>query len=174
MLFICKTYDNPVFKKFLKDDKGLYYNDRMRLEVEKRKFFCESRRKNIGHRYNKSTSVSTYVDNKKLHMEDVNVIEDKDVIDIKKKKYGEYKHVLLTDAEYERLRTEWGQTKLDAQIKNLDEGIQMKGYKYKDHNLTIRKWAEKDPKPGQGGGGAGYDPDRNQKLLAAIEKEMKR
>jgi len=55
-----------------------------------------------------------------------------------KHKYGEYKHVLLTDEEYEKLkdkvdnREEW--------IKKLDEGIELKGYKYKNHYLAILKW----------------------------------
>lgn len=61
-----------------------------------------------------------------------------------KHKYGEYKHVLLTDDEYNRLLNEWGIDKLYQMIKKLDEGIQMKGYKYKDHNLVLRKWEKKE------------------------------
>ena len=30
-------------------------------------------------------------------------------------------------------------------IKELDEGIALKGYKYLNHNLAIRKWHAKDP-----------------------------
>jgi hypothetical protein len=61
-----------------------------------------------------------------------------------KKKLGEYKHVLLTRKEYNSLFDKWGQKKLDYMIKQLDEGIEMKGYSYKNHNLAIQKWALKE------------------------------
>ena len=57
-----------------------------------------------------------------------------------KHKHGEYKHVLLTSDEYLRLCEEWGEPELLRMIKELDEGIQAKGYKYADHNLAIRNW----------------------------------
>ena len=57
-----------------------------------------------------------------------------------KHKHGEYKHVLLTSDEYLRLCEEWGEPELLRMIKELDEGIEAKGYKYKNHNLTIREW----------------------------------
>ena len=55
-------------------------------------------------------------------------------------KHGEYKHVLLTSDEYLRLCEEWGETELLRMIKELDEGIEVKGYKYKNHNLALRRW----------------------------------
>ena len=57
-----------------------------------------------------------------------------------KHKHGEYKHVLLTSDEYLRLCEEWGEPELLRMIKELDEGIEMKGYKYKNHNLALRRW----------------------------------
>ena len=57
-----------------------------------------------------------------------------------KHKHGEYKHVLLTSDEYLRLCEEWGEPELLRMIKELDEGIEAKGYKYKNHNLAIREW----------------------------------
>ena len=67
-------------------------------------------------------------------------------------KHGEYKHVLLTSDQYMRLVEDWGEPELLRMIKILDEGMQEKGYKYNDHNLTIRKWKRNDkgtpiPKP---------------------------
>lgn len=69
-----------------------------------------------------------------------------------KHKYGEYKHVLLTSDEYLRLCEEWGELEVLRMIKIFDEGIETKGYKYKNHNLALRKWRDKDkgthiPKP---------------------------
>lgn len=57
-----------------------------------------------------------------------------------KHRYGEYKHVLLTDDQYERLVSEFGEDLTAGGIKAVDEQIQLKGSKYKDHNLAIRKW----------------------------------
>lgn len=57
-----------------------------------------------------------------------------------KHKYGEYKHVQLTDAEYEKLCKDYGEGVAKSAITYLDEAIEMKGYKYKSHNLAIRKW----------------------------------
>lgn len=57
-----------------------------------------------------------------------------------KHKHGEYKHVLLTSDQYLKLCEEWGEQELLRMIKELDEGIQAKGYKYADHNLAIRNW----------------------------------
>lgn len=62
-----------------------------------------------------------------------------------KHKYGEYQNVLLTDVELEKLRDKFNGS-LDAKIKNLDEGIEVKGYKYKNHYLVILKWAAKEDK----------------------------
>lgn len=54
--------------------------------------------------------------------------------------YGEYKHVRLTQKQYDKLVTDFGERDTDDAIRFLDEYIQMKGYKAKDHNLAIRKW----------------------------------
>lgn len=59
----------------------------------------------------------------------------------KKHKYGEFKNVLLTEDEYNRLITEtkYGVNGLDA-IERLSYHRKMTGYKSKDDNLAIRKW----------------------------------
>lgn len=59
-----------------------------------------------------------------------------------KHKYGEYKHVMLTDDEYNKLYQEYPNA--SELIKKLDEGIELKGYKYNSHYLAIRKWAKND------------------------------
>ena len=71
-----------------------------------------------------------------------------------KHKYGEYQHVLLSDAEYTKLRTENGTEMAENAITFLDEYIEMKGYKAKNHYLAIRKWVidavkERDRKKGK-------------------------
>ncbi len=57
-----------------------------------------------------------------------------------KHKYGEYKHVMLTDAEHDKLTDDFGSDLRDKAIKLLDEYIEEKGYKSKSHNLAIRRW----------------------------------
>jgi hypothetical protein len=55
-----------------------------------------------------------------------------------KEKHGKYSHVLLTPAEYEKLKTDY--TNAEELITYLDEYIEMKGYKAKSHYLAIKKW----------------------------------
>lgn len=57
-----------------------------------------------------------------------------------KHKYGEYKHVMLTDTEKDKLIEELGQQTFDKCVIRLDEYIEQTGKKYKNHNLVIRKW----------------------------------
>ena len=57
-----------------------------------------------------------------------------------KHKHGEYNHVMLTDSERDKLINEYGNDKTDKLIQFLDEYIEMKGYKAKNHYLAIKKW----------------------------------
>jgi hypothetical protein len=44
MMFFCQTYDQDIFEKFIKDENGNYYNQRLKDEADKRNKFTESRR----------------------------------------------------------------------------------------------------------------------------------
>lgn len=57
---------------------------------------------------------------------------------LQKKKYGNYKHVLLTDKEYEALQKDY--TNYQELIDYLDEYMEMKTYKVKSHYLAIKRW----------------------------------
>lgn len=57
-----------------------------------------------------------------------------------KYRHGEYKNVLLTDDEYNRLAMDYGETLRDKAIAYLDIYIGEKDYKSKSHNLAIRRW----------------------------------
>ena len=59
-----------------------------------------------------------------------------------KHKYGEYKNVLLTDDELQKLKTEYSD--YEERIERLSAYIASKGIKYKSHYATIRNWARKD------------------------------
>ena len=39
---------------------------------------------------------------------------------------------------------DWGIDKLNRMIQVLDKGIELKGYKYLNHNLAIRNWEKRE------------------------------
>lgn len=55
-----------------------------------------------------------------------------------KHRLGEYHHVQLTDDQYQKLMDEY--PNYQELITYLDEYIEMKGYKAKNHYLAIKKW----------------------------------
>jgi hypothetical protein len=62
-----------------------------------------------------------------------------------KHKHGEFKNVLLTDREKQKLKDKFNGS-FAEKIKDMDEAIEMKGYKYKSHYLAILKWERDKPK----------------------------
>lgn len=66
-------------------------------------------------------------------------------------KYGEYKNVLLTDQDMEKLQAEFA-SDWQERIERLSAYMASTGKTYKNHLATIRNWARKDkaqPKPQQ-------------------------
>jgi predicted phage replisome organizer len=120
------------------------------IEIEKREIQMFTTGDNGIYR---STCGMPEVDHMVYQVETQNSIDKNSVVknNIKdtRHKYGEYKHILLTDTQYNKLIYDFGEAKLTRLIKELDEGIQLKGYKYKDFNLAIRKWEKnsKDNEP---------------------------
>lgn len=64
-----------------------------------------------------------------------------------KHKYGEYKNVLLTDEELEKLKDEYFD--YEERIERLSSYVESTGKSYKSHYATIRNWARKDKQPTQ-------------------------
>jgi len=61
MINICKSYDSPVMRKFIKDPDGLFYNERMEKEVLRRRNYSTSRKENrLGKRNKEQSYDSTY------------------------------------------------------------------------------------------------------------------
>ena len=73
-------------------------------------------------------------------------------------KYGNYKNVLLSDDDLEKLKTEFPKD-WQSRIERLSEYIASSGKKYKSHLATIRSWARKD-KPAKGD----YEPPKDDLL----------
>lgn len=55
-------------------------------------------------------------------------------------KHGTYGHVLLSDEQYEKLVSEYGQADTEACIQEVDDYCQQSGRTYKDYALAMRKW----------------------------------
>jgi len=83
-------------------------------------------------------SLSIGYEEKAKNKDDVDKPVDKD-----KKKYGEFKNVLLTDEEKEKLKERYGRDVALGLVEELSTGIESKGYKYKSHYATILSWARK-------------------------------
>lgn len=58
-------------------------------------------------------------------------------------KYGTYQNVLLSDADYEKLKSEFP-TDYNERIERVSEYVAMNGKKYKDFLAVIRNWARRD------------------------------
>ena len=56
----------------------------------------------------------------------------------KRHRYGEYNHVMLTDDEYARLISDYGEDVTHKYIKKVDEYCEQSGKTYKNYNLAIR------------------------------------
>ena len=77
-------------------------------------------------------------------------------------KYGQYKNVLLSDEDLEKLKAEFPADYADR-IDNLSEYMASTGRSYKNHLVTIRRWSRRDiaPKPVyQQSSSPAYSPDR--------------
>lgn len=86
-----------------------------------------------------------------------------------KRPRGAHKIIRLTDVEYSRLVSDFGQTEVDRVIAYVDEYAQMNGKRYKDWNLALRKasregWGLKQPAKGnQPGQDVGASKERIRK-----------
>ena len=81
---------------------------------------------------------------------DGNAIEEELELELEKDnkdichKYGEYKKVLLSDIQLEKLKKEFSDW--EERIRVLDEYIECKGKKYSNHYATIKAWDRKAKK----------------------------
>jgi predicted phage replisome organizer len=79
-----------------------------------------------------------------------------------KHKYGQYKNVLLTDEDLEKLKIEFNDW--SERIERLSEYMASKGKAYKDHLATIRSWSRREQKI------ISKEPQTIQELMKGIVK----
>lgn len=119
MLHICKSYDEDIFLKFLKDDEGKYYNERLESEVARRKKYSESRSENKKGRKHDPEPVSTkkspkssksyvttYDTSYDNHMETETEIEIETIINLPLKEKKEFSEIFKRWTEYKQSRKE--------------------------------------------------------------------
>lgn len=72
--------------------------------------------------------------------------EEKESVDKEpeKRPHGLYKNVFLTDTEFDTLQKEYPDYR--DMIENLSRKIEMKGYQYQNHFVTLIEWAKEDAK----------------------------
>ena len=138
-------------------DKFIFFDDNKfsskRLEIERDKRIKHRELRSIAGKKGAESRWQTDSKDYGKKITKVNEKENEDVKKDKKKKhkYGEYKNVLLTDIELQKIKDKF--PNWEELIKKIDEGIEMKGYKYKSHYLAIvNVWSKNDkgdtvPKP---------------------------
>jgi hypothetical protein len=174
MLSICGSYDADVFAKFTKDEEGCFFNERLSLEVQKRKAYSESRRNN---RIKKDVSniSKTYV----THMENENINENiNEVIveDANEKKTTRKKFVKPHENDVYNLMGE-----LNAAGRNFMSEVQLVNFartfmdhyeangwivgktSMKDWQSTVKNWMRRE-----------WDKIKNQKPKNIIQNEREK
>ena|SRR3990167_4687857 len=134
MLSICGAYGftTSLQSKFAKDENGLFYNERLSLEVEKRRKYAESRRKNAG-AYAK-------------HMENENENEN---VNVNKKTKEKTKEDIPT---VEQVKQYCLERKNNVDPQKWHDFYSAKGWmigknKMKDWRAAVRNWEQKTEKP---------------------------
>lgn len=89
-------------------------------------------------------------------------------------KYGEYKNVLLSDEDMDKLKAELPNNYLDY-IERLSQYMASTGKSYKSHLATIRSWARKDGQRTEASGTAktsSYDIGSYEQLVADLDPSI--
>ena len=90
MIKICLTYDKDIFDLFTKDENGLYFNERLESEVNRRKKYSESRRNNRKKKTNNEIPVLNISKTYDQHMETETETETKAIIKTKTEFYPSF------------------------------------------------------------------------------------
>jgi predicted phage replisome organizer len=120
-----------------------YQRDYQRDYRQKQKLLTTSDDSKCLHKHLRNDDVNTpdKIREEKIRLEEEGE-EDKNNKPIRHK-YGEYKNVLLSDADLEKLKDEFPQD-WQNRIENLSSYIASTGKSYKNHLATIRNWARKE------------------------------
>jgi hypothetical protein len=140
MLKICGTHDEDIFEKFALDGAGLYYNERLEQEVEKRKAYSESRRNNRKKKEDMIDTSLSYVSHMENENENENII-DNVVID----KPIEEKPKRFTKPTIEQLEAYMEERGMNNVANRFYDHYESNGWKVgknsmKDWKASVRTW----------------------------------
>lgn len=123
-----------VFSKFIKDDKGYYYNERLEYEANKRKAYSESRKNNRKKKETYEEDMKNICNSYEEHMENENI----NINEEEKIHFADF--VTMTNAEYEKLVSTYSKEFADQCINILDNYKGSKGKEYKSDYRAILSW----------------------------------
>lgn len=147
-----------IFSKFIKDEEGNYYNERLEHEANKRKAYSESRKNNRKKKETYEKDMLNICNSYEEHMENENInininnnnIKNNSKKDSKGKKEEEKIHfadfVTMTNVEHEKLVSTYGTEFTDQCIKILDNYKGSKGKEYKSDYRAILSWVVDEAK----------------------------
>lgn len=141
--------DNEKYKA-KKEKNAAYYRSKKNSEnsvAEKSEKTCKTDSENSDSDTDTDTDTVTVNGNDTVNVNVKGVIGGKDKPSPRspvKKKYGNFQHIALTDEQYKKLLSDYGQATIEKYIQAIDDWVQLKGKGYKDYNLAIRKWIAKD------------------------------
>lgn len=144
-----------IFSKFIKDEEGNYYNERLEYEANKRKAYSESRKNNRKKKETYEKDMLNICNSYEEHMENENIninnnIKNNSKKDSKGKKEEEKIHfadfVTMTNVEHEKLVSTYGTEFTDQCIKILDNYKGSKGKEYKSDYRAILSWVVDEAK----------------------------
>lgn len=139
-----------ILNKFVKDNEGNYYNERLEYEANKRKAYSESRKNNRKKKETYEEDMKNICNSYEEHMENENInenislIKDNSKRGSKGKKEEEKIHfaefVTMTNAEYEKLVSTHSKEFADQCITALDNYKGSKNKKYASDYRAILSW----------------------------------
>ena len=144
MLKICVTHDEDIFSKFAVDGAGLYYNERLEQEVEKRKAYSESRRNNRKKKEDMNNICLSY----DVHMENEN---ENEIIDEVLVTVKEEKQKRFIKPTIEQLEAYMEERNMNNVAHRFNDHYESNGWKVgknpmKDWKASVRTWEQNHKK----------------------------
>ena len=136
-------------------DDGTYFMNEVEKMIGSETYWAERKRiqkerkmlDSVGQDWKKSNDSGQFPTSpsKSIELEkDIDIEIEKKKSIKEKKPYGEFKNVLLTDEEFEKLKQRF--TDYETRIQRLSQYIASSGKRYKSHYATILTWANGEKK----------------------------
>ena len=138
MIQICGTHDPDIWAKFKEDEAGLFYNERLEFETERRRNYSESRSKNRKGKKKDVNDTSKTYDN---HMEN----ETETITESKKEKRSRFQKPTIQEVEAYAFERGYNKT-FAAKFYDSNEakGWKVGKAKMEDWKAALRTWERND------------------------------